>query len=287
MHNNGKNYEHFVATVFQSIVDAQQIGGYNNITLQRNVHLVGNSGVKREFDIFWEYELAGFRYSSVIECKDYASPISIEKIDAILGKVKDFPNLRPILASRNGFQEGAEKYASQSGVELLIVRDENPETDWIAPDGTPLIRNIIVDIHCMIPWSLDSFKPEIDHEWAKAHNISRIFFHAPLDEVLLYTKSNAKPISIKALVDKEDKIDGDRTGLREFSQNLGSDAFLEANGQKIKINGFKIAFRPSYTLEEKLQIAPTVLGVVEYINQKQKKMVLNQGGQTIIKSITL
>ena len=42
--------------------------------------MVDKNGTERQFDIYWEYSLGGFLYKTVIECKDYASKISIDKI---------------------------------------------------------------------------------------------------------------------------------------------------------------------------------------------------------------
>lgn len=59
-----------------------------NIEIERNKKIKDNYGIVREFDLYWEYELAGVIYKTIIECKDYASRVSIDKIDAFIGKLE-------------------------------------------------------------------------------------------------------------------------------------------------------------------------------------------------------
>ena len=88
MSNDGKQYEQFVALLHQALLDAENFTTQKNIEVQRNKKIVDSCGVEREFDLYWEYELAGITYKTVIECKDYSSRISLRKIDALIGKIR-------------------------------------------------------------------------------------------------------------------------------------------------------------------------------------------------------
>jgi hypothetical protein len=101
---------------------------------------VDRNGIEREFDLYWEYELGGFTYKAIIECKDYNSTIFIKKIDALLGKLHDIPDLRGIFATKMGYQSGALKKAQENNIDLLIVRKQN-NSDWTDEEGAPLIKN--------------------------------------------------------------------------------------------------------------------------------------------------
>lgn len=63
-----------------------------NIQVRHNEEIPDRFGIKRQFDVLWDYEQGGITYNTIIECKDYNSPVSIEKIDALVGKLADFPD---------------------------------------------------------------------------------------------------------------------------------------------------------------------------------------------------
>jgi len=109
MANNGKDYEFFVAKLQQALLNADAYASQKNIQVEVNKKIVDNCGIERQFDIYWEYELGGLLYKTVIECKDYASTITVEKIDALIGKVKDLPDLKAVFATKMGYQSGAQK----------------------------------------------------------------------------------------------------------------------------------------------------------------------------------
>ena len=80
MHNDGKKYERFVAGLQQAIINSETITAQKNINIELNKKIIDNCGVEREFDLYWEYELGGITYKTIIECKDYNSDMSVENI---------------------------------------------------------------------------------------------------------------------------------------------------------------------------------------------------------------
>ena len=105
MRNNGREYESFVATLQQALLDSEKWAESKNIKIEQNKKIKDNCEIIREFDLYWEYECAGITYKTVIECKDYASKVSIEKIDALLGKIRDIPDLKPVFATKLGISQ--------------------------------------------------------------------------------------------------------------------------------------------------------------------------------------
>ena len=99
-HNNGRDYEEFVANLQQALLDAENITNQTNIIIELNKKIVDNCGIEREFDLYWEYTFGGLRYKTIIECKDYNSNISLEKIDALIGKTRDIPDLRAVFTTK-------------------------------------------------------------------------------------------------------------------------------------------------------------------------------------------
>ena len=121
MVNTGKEYESFVARLQQAILISESIAAQKNVVVETNKKLLDNCGVERQFDIFWEYQLGGFTYKTVIECKDYDSKVSVDKIDSLVGKIQDLPDLKAVLATKKGYQSGAKSKAEHNSIDLLIV----------------------------------------------------------------------------------------------------------------------------------------------------------------------
>ncbi|UJF24578.1 restriction endonuclease [Suttonella sp. R2A3] len=141
LNNDGKNYEQFVAQLQQALLDAESITEQKNIKVQLNKKILDSCGIKREFDLYWEYELAGITYKTVIECKDYKSRVSVGRIDELIGKIRDIPDLKAVFATKKGYQSGAEDKAKHNRIDLLVVREQN-DSDWQDIDGKPYIKTI-------------------------------------------------------------------------------------------------------------------------------------------------
>lgn len=123
------------------MIKAENIPSLRNINIEKNKKIKDRSGIDREFDVYWEFEIGGQTYQSVIECKDYSSPVSIEKIDAFIGKTNDIPGLKLIYATRTGYQNGAKIKAEQHNIKLLVIRNKQ-EQDWTDEDGNPYLKII-------------------------------------------------------------------------------------------------------------------------------------------------
>ena len=85
--NTGKEYEQFVAELQQALLNTEAFIQQKNVKVEVNKIIVDNCGIKRQFDIYWEYELGGITYKTVIECKDYNSKISVDRIDGFLSLI--------------------------------------------------------------------------------------------------------------------------------------------------------------------------------------------------------
>lgn len=164
MANNGRDYESFVQKIQQALINSEEYLHQKNISIERNVKITDNSGIDREFDLYWEYELAGVTYKTVIECKDYASKISIDKIDSLIGKIRDIPDIKPIFATKTGYQSGAEQKAKHNKIELLIVR-EQIDDDWKDKDGNPFIKEIHINMLIQSPARIKAFSPKLNKDW--------------------------------------------------------------------------------------------------------------------------
>ncbi|EHC0923870.1 hypothetical protein JT545_004780, partial [Salmonella enterica subsp. enterica serovar Derby] len=169
MANTGKEYEELVRDIQRSLINAENIPSLKNINIEKNKKIKDRSGIDREFDIYWEFEIGGHTYRSVIECKDYSSPVSIEKIDAFIGKTNDIPGLKLIYATRTGYQSGAKIKAEQHNIQLLVIRDQQAQ-DWVDDDGTPLLKSIHFKMTAILPPRIINFNVHVDKEWFYSQN---------------------------------------------------------------------------------------------------------------------
>lgn len=281
MHNDGKEYEQFVASLQQAILNSENITTQQNIKIELNKKIKDNCGNEREFDLYWEYELGGLTYKTVIECKDYNSNISAEKIDALIGKVRDIPDLRAVFATKKGYQVGAKNKAEQNKIDLLIIRKQN-DSDWQDADGTPYIKTIHIDMHINMPAVITKFEPVIDGEWVKSN--TEIDTSKPLNlaglnnELFIEDLDKNEKYSLYDLASKLSLLGGQKFG--QFSkQEDFKNAFLYHRDLKLKIHSYKIEYSISQSLIQPMEIdfSKELIGVVEYLQKGTKKSIFRDG----------
>lgn len=271
MSNDGRTYEAFVKDLQQALLDSEDICKQRNIKIEANKKLLDNCGVEREFDLYWEYELAGITYKTIIECKDYASSVTIEKIDALVGKTRDIPDLKAVFATKTGYQSGAKAKALSNKIDLLIVREQRDE-DWIDDDGTPYLKG--VDIHLTVHSvaRIISFKTVADGEWVRQNTDYDI----------------SQPISIQERNDEifiEDIEAGDRFSILQLQGRLVSDhegkpgrysktmeykhAFIWHGDQKLKLRSFTVEYQIAepIILPISIDYSKELKGVIEYLHK--------------------
>ncbi len=119
-------YEKLTQVIYQSILDKE---GVKNIQVQHNEIVEGKSGVGHQIDVLWRFEQAGVKHSILVECKNYSSAITLEKIRNFFAVLHDIGNVRGIMVTRIGYQESVKRFASFYGIDLKLLR-EPTEDDW-------------------------------------------------------------------------------------------------------------------------------------------------------------
>ena len=257
------------------------IGKHQNIEIQRNKKILDSNGIKREFDLYWEYELAGITYKTIIECKDYNSTISVEKIDSLIGKIRDIPDLKPVFATKKGYQSGAREKAENNKVDLLIVREQN-DSDWYDVDGTPFIKEIHINMVFRIPATITDFQPLIDADWAE-ENIGK-YFESGLsisgmnNEIFVEITDSGEKYSIHQLASDLAPLKKDEYGAfkKEVRCNEG---WINGPSFKYKIKGYNISYTLSKPFESPMIIdfSKELVGVIEYLQKGTKKSIFKDG----------
>lgn len=115
MANKGTEYEILVQDIFQTIVDYERCG-LKHIAVRHNETIRGISGATHQIDVLWDFELGGFPYQTLMEIKNWKSPVKKEQIMAFHGILRDIPGQpHGVFVSSSGFQSGAMTYAKTHG----------------------------------------------------------------------------------------------------------------------------------------------------------------------------
>jgi hypothetical protein len=279
--NTGKEYELFVAALQQALLNAENITTQKNITVEQNKKIIDRCGIERQFDVYWEYELGGLTYKTVIECKDYNSYIPVEKIDALVGKTSDIPDLKAVFATKKGYQSGAKTKAEQHKIELLIVREQN-DSDWTDEDGNPLIKSICVNIHAIMPAQILDFSPSVDGKWLKENSsidISKFRqLNCPLNEIFIEDIIKNETYSLHELSLKLLPLDNMQNGVFENIEKFDN-AYLRCKELKVKLVNYKIKYLISLPVSTKVEMdfSKELVGVIEYLQRDTKKSIFKNG----------
>src|ERR1700730_13796760 len=75
----------------------------------------------RQFAVTVRFKKGLYDYLTVVECKDYATPVPVGDVEAFVTKAKDAHANCAVIASPNGFQSGAQDVAAKHDMKLIQV----------------------------------------------------------------------------------------------------------------------------------------------------------------------
>ncbi|MEJ1414248.1 MAG: restriction endonuclease [Candidatus Sedimenticola sp. (ex Thyasira tokunagai)] len=271
MANDGKEYEEFVKSLQQALLDSEDLIKQKNIKIETNKKLTDNCGIKREFDLYWEYELAGVTYKTVIECKDYQSKVSVGKIDALIGKTRDLPDLKAVFATKTGYQSGAKTKAEHNKIDLLIFREPSDE-DWDDEDGNPYIKEIAIHMELVSAARTISFSPLIDGDWARENTDLDLEkpFNLNMRNDLIAIEDIEKSEKYTILQLEEQLGASHRGELGEFTVRKDfNDAYIYCEDLKLKLRAYTIRYSVSLPIQLPINIdySKELVGVIDYLHK--------------------
>lgn len=190
--NDNIEYEKFTQEIYNEILKNLYV---KNIDVKHNVKLTGKSGQKHQIDVYWEYQYDNTTFKIVIECKNYNHTVSIGKVRDFFGVLYDLENVKGIMVTKKGYQEGAKKFGEHYGIDLMELR--------VPEDGEAIIGE---SIFC-IDYSIRHRLFLIDEDWAKEHDFNIQLYKKRLDS-LSFSSSSNKWINAThiPLTTKENKI---------------------------------------------------------------------------------
>jgi len=125
--NTGKKLEKVVRLIHETLKDKP------NTVIHSNYRVENISGQKREFDLFIESTINGTTIKIAVECKEYKSPVPVEKIEAFKSKCDRVPEInKKLFVSQSGYQKDALNAAKDFGIELYSVENitQNQILNW-------------------------------------------------------------------------------------------------------------------------------------------------------------
>lgn len=284
--NTGNEYENFVGRVYQSLIDAEGISHIKNIAVELDKKIKDKNGIARQFDVYWEFSLGGQIHKTVIECKDYASTITIEKVDAFIGKTADIPGLRLIYATKTGYQRGAKIKAKQHNIDLFIVR-EGVNDDWQLPDGTVLINQIHITGTLHNLPRITEFNPTVDKHWLDNNtkfsesDINAIFSKILNNGIFIYNSNDNTKVSLHELSALLiDRIPDINFGEGEYGEKNDNLYFTSEKGDiKIKMHSYKVkyTYAEPLTFTSSVDLSRELLAIVVNDSSGDKQMIFRDG----------
>jgi Restriction endonuclease len=98
------------------------------------IHMAADEGAQvrwddtingRQFDVTIRFRRGLYDYLTVIECKDYARAVSVEKVEAFITKAADAKADLAVMASASGFQQGAQDVAARHKMTLIQLTESS------------------------------------------------------------------------------------------------------------------------------------------------------------------
>ena len=141
--NDNIEYEKFTQEIYNEILKNLYV---KNIEVKHNVKLTGKSGQKHQIDVYWEYQYDNTTFKIAIECKNYNHTVSIGKVRDFFGVLYDLEDVKGIMVTKKGYQEGAKKFGEHYGIDLMELR-EPEEGEAIVAETTLTIDSSVNATH--------------------------------------------------------------------------------------------------------------------------------------------
>lgn len=120
--NTGKRLESYVQYIYSKLLE---LNDYDDVIISSNVVIKGKSGATNEFDVFYQFSHLNIECKVAIECKDWKEPVPVKEVRDFVAKIEDvgMGQMIGVMVSKNGYQDGAQKFAEANGIKLLKEND--------------------------------------------------------------------------------------------------------------------------------------------------------------------
>ena len=235
--NENIDYELFVKQIYESIIGNE---GYQNVTVLHDVRIEGKSGRKHQIDVYWELNIAGEIQKFAIECKNYSRLIQIGKIRDFFGVLHDIGNIKGIMVTKKGFQNGAKEFADYHGISLREIRKPKEE-DW---NGR--VRKTQFDI-VLQTIKIKKVDLNLDESWLKEKlgefQKSEIWLLSNMnEEIVIFKENGVKDFDFREMENKiprKSKKESDLIYEFNFSQES---RFVDTSIGRVKVHNVIVIY---------------------------------------------
>ena len=123
-----------------------------SIAVEHNAKIRGKSGALHQIDVYWEFEAAGVKYKTCVECKHHNRSISKSAVAAFSAILSDIGNATGVFVTTIGYQPGAKAMAGAGNIRLLVVNY--------------LLKSVSIQSHFVIP-DTEITNPKYDNDQVK------------------------------------------------------------------------------------------------------------------------
>lgn len=134
----GDEYEALIKYLYQTLSEDFE----EEIKVFSKYKIKGKSEVEHEIDVYYEFEKNQIIHKVIFECKDWNKRVSKEKLLTLKAIIDDIPNSVGVIVSKNGLQEGAEKFAKFNGIKIITGDKINILGGKILPHK---LKNVLPD----------------------------------------------------------------------------------------------------------------------------------------------
>jgi hypothetical protein len=193
----GREYELLVREIFQALLDQTEV---KNTAVLHDVQLQGKT-LTHQIDVYWEFEIGGISYRTVIQAKNWNSPVKQGDLLKFRGVLDDLPGQpRGIFVTKTGYQQGAREYAEAHGIELLLLSELSmPRIELKSNGGFAHVRILPEITHFGLAVEVTVFDPiiselrfKVDKDWVNTSGIARETIPplspVPPDEIVFYDR---------------------------------------------------------------------------------------------------
>lgn len=240
--NKATEYEKLVESVFEGLLKLEG-PQFRNLRIERNARLDAitrrpdGTPIKRQIDVYWEFEIGGITYRTVIQAKNWNQPVDFPVIDTFKNVLSDIPGQpKGIIVTRIGCGNGeALEYAKAHGISIYLLN----EADASLWGGQVPTINADIGILIIHTDKVQLFtEPHLD---AEALTRWRTALSRPAEEVEIFDElGNVRGTAeqLRAEFIQRQKL---QRGVQEFSATFNVPFFIKGEDQELfKIEGIQV-----------------------------------------------
>lgn len=109
--------------------------------VERNVKMMGRSGLERQIDICVRVKAGQFELFVVIDCKDYNRKVDVNDVEAVMGLCQDVGANQSAIVTARGFSDGAMKRARDVKMNIYTLIDAEKH-EWQTLVTVPILVEV-------------------------------------------------------------------------------------------------------------------------------------------------